>query len=113
MLAPPLQALLEKLNESLNRAGTRLAAVTLLGHLIRKQPPWVHHISQSALLSSLLRCLKVQTHLQPCTGANKQADTLEGLRSENVSLVTEHLQCNETKVTEDLKQTLKFVFESV
>ncbi|XP_037536720.1 TSC complex subunit 1a [Nematolebias whitei] len=55
---PHHKALLEKLNESLNRAGTRLAAVTLLGHLIRKQPPWVHHISQSALLSSLLRCLK-------------------------------------------------------
>ncbi|XP_037830887.1 TSC complex subunit 1a isoform X2 [Kryptolebias marmoratus] len=55
---PHHKVLLEKLNESLNRAGTRLAAVTLLGHLIRKQPPWVHHISQSALLSSLLRCLK-------------------------------------------------------
>lgn len=53
------QALLEKLNESLNRPLTRLVALTLLGHLIRKQPPWVHHISRSALLPSLLRCLKV------------------------------------------------------
>ena len=50
---------MEKLNESLNRPGTRLAGLTLLGHLIRKQPPWVHHISRSALLLSLLRCLKV------------------------------------------------------
>uniref|UniRef100_A0A665W206 TSC complex subunit 1a n=1 Tax=Echeneis naucrates TaxID=173247 RepID=A0A665W206_ECHNA len=55
---PHHKVLLEKLNESLNRPGTRLAGVTLLGHLIRKQPPWVHHISRSALLPSLLRCLK-------------------------------------------------------
>uniref|UniRef100_A0A8C6PJ11 Uncharacterized protein n=1 Tax=Nothobranchius furzeri TaxID=105023 RepID=A0A8C6PJ11_NOTFU len=55
---PHHKVLLEKLNDSLSRSRTRLAAVTLLGHLIRKQPPWVHHISQSVLLSSLLRCLK-------------------------------------------------------
>ncbi|KAM4745026.1 LOW QUALITY PROTEIN: TSC complex subunit 1a [Anableps anableps] len=55
---PHHKVLLEKLNEALNRPGSRLAAVTLLGHLIRKQPPWVHHISQSPVLSSLLRCLK-------------------------------------------------------
>uniref|UniRef100_A0A3P8WKP5 TSC complex subunit 1a n=1 Tax=Cynoglossus semilaevis TaxID=244447 RepID=A0A3P8WKP5_CYNSE len=55
------KALLEKLNESLNRPLTRLVALTLLGHLIRKQPPWVHHISRSALLPSLLRCLKTDS----------------------------------------------------
>ncbi|XP_028269866.1 hamartin-like isoform X2 [Parambassis ranga] len=58
---PHHKPLLEKLNESLNRTGTRPAALTLLGHLIRKQPPWVHHISRSALLPSLLRCLKTDT----------------------------------------------------
>ncbi|XP_030579440.1 TSC complex subunit 1a isoform X2 [Archocentrus centrarchus] len=55
---PHHKVLLEKLNESLGRPGTRLATLTLLGHLIRKQPPWIHLISRSALLSSLLRCLK-------------------------------------------------------
>ncbi|XP_041793617.1 LOW QUALITY PROTEIN: TSC complex subunit 1a [Chelmon rostratus] len=55
---PHHKPLLEKLNESLSRPGTRLAGLTLLGHLIRKQPPWVHHISRSALLPALLRCLK-------------------------------------------------------
>lgn len=55
---PHHKVLLEKLNESLGRPGTRLATLTLLGHLIRKQPPWIHRISHSALLSSLLRCLK-------------------------------------------------------
>ncbi|XP_068559544.1 TSC complex subunit 1a isoform X2 [Cebidichthys violaceus] len=58
---PHHKTLLEKLNESLNRPGSRLAGLTLLGHLIRKQPPWVHHISRSALLLSLLRCLKTET----------------------------------------------------
>ncbi|KAM7415494.1 hypothetical protein PAMA_017820 [Pampus argenteus] len=53
--------LLEKLNETLCRPASRLAALTLLGHLIRKQPPWVHHISRSSLLTSLLRCLKTDT----------------------------------------------------
>ncbi|XP_062272844.1 TSC complex subunit 1a isoform X2 [Scomber scombrus] len=53
--------LLEKLNESLNRPVSRQAALTLLGHLIRKQPPWVHHISRSNLLTSLLRCLKTDS----------------------------------------------------
>uniref|UniRef100_A0A3Q2DTY0 TSC complex subunit 1a n=1 Tax=Cyprinodon variegatus TaxID=28743 RepID=A0A3Q2DTY0_CYPVA len=55
---PHHKVLLEKLNEALNRPGNRVAAVTLLGHLIRKQPPWVHHVSQSPVLPSLLRCLK-------------------------------------------------------
>ncbi|XP_049435663.1 TSC complex subunit 1a isoform X2 [Epinephelus fuscoguttatus] len=58
---PHHKPLLEKLNETLNRPGSRLAALTLLGHLIRKQPPWVHHISRSPLLPSLLRCLKTET----------------------------------------------------
>ncbi|KAM7018099.1 TSC complex subunit 1a [Tautogolabrus adspersus] len=58
---PHHKHLLEKLNESLSRPGTRLAGLTLLGHLIRKQPPWVHHISRSTLLPSLLRCLKTDT----------------------------------------------------
>ncbi|MEQ2185798.1 hypothetical protein GOODEAATRI_021917 [Goodea atripinnis] len=62
---PHHKVLLEKLNEALNRPGNRLAGVTLLGHLIRKQPPWVHHISQSPILLSLLRCLKVQNPKLP------------------------------------------------
>ncbi|XP_054895691.1 LOW QUALITY PROTEIN: TSC complex subunit 1a [Poeciliopsis prolifica] len=55
---PHHKVLLEKLNEALTRPGNRAAAVTLLGHLIRKQPPWVHHISQAPVLPTLLRCLK-------------------------------------------------------
>ncbi|XP_068616877.1 TSC complex subunit 1a isoform X2 [Brachionichthys hirsutus] len=58
---PHHKPLLEKLNESLSRPGSRVAALTLLGHLIRKQPPWVRHISRSLLLASLLRLLKTDT----------------------------------------------------
>ncbi|XP_069001422.1 TSC complex subunit 1a isoform X1 [Embiotoca jacksoni] len=58
---PHHKPLLEKLNEALSRPGTRLAALTLLGHLVRKQPPWIHHISHLALLPSLLRCLKTDS----------------------------------------------------
>ncbi|KAM8885630.1 hamartin-like isoform 2-T2 [Spinachia spinachia] len=58
---PHHKPLLDKLNESLNRPGSRLGGLTLLGHLIRNQPPWVHHVSRSALLPSLLRCLKTET----------------------------------------------------
>ncbi|XP_054629728.1 TSC complex subunit 1a isoform X2 [Dunckerocampus dactyliophorus] len=50
--------LLDKLNEVLSRPASRLAAVTLLGHMISQQPPWIHHVSRSPLLTSLLRCLK-------------------------------------------------------
>uniref|UniRef100_A0A3P8U264 TSC complex subunit 1a n=1 Tax=Amphiprion percula TaxID=161767 RepID=A0A3P8U264_AMPPE len=60
---PHHKLLLEKLNESLSRPGSRLAGLTLLGHLIRKQPPWVHHMSRSALLASLLRCLKTDSDI--------------------------------------------------
>uniref|UniRef100_A0AAV2MQ33 Hamartin n=2 Tax=Knipowitschia caucasica TaxID=637954 RepID=A0AAV2MQ33_KNICA len=52
------KALLEKLNDALSKSTTRLAALTLLGHLTRKQPPWVHLVTRCPLLASLLRCLK-------------------------------------------------------
>ncbi|PWA16982.1 hypothetical protein CCH79_00020064, partial [Gambusia affinis] len=55
---PHHKVLLEKLNEALTRPGSRAAAIALLGHLIRKQPPWIHHISQAPVLPTLLRCLK-------------------------------------------------------
>ncbi|XP_014832841.1 PREDICTED: hamartin-like isoform X1 [Poecilia mexicana] len=55
---PHHKVLLEKLNEALTRPGNRVAAITLLGHLVRKQPPWVHHVSQAPVLPTLLRCLK-------------------------------------------------------
>lgn len=69
-LRPP-QVLLEKLNEALTRPGNRAAAIALLGHLIRKQPPWIHHISQAPVLPTLLRCLKVPTQNRSRTNQSR------------------------------------------
>ncbi|XP_061623195.1 TSC complex subunit 1a [Phyllopteryx taeniolatus] len=55
---PLHKALLDKLNEAVSRPVSRLAAVTLLGHMISQQPPWIHRVSRSPLLATLLRCLK-------------------------------------------------------
>ncbi|XP_029960819.1 hamartin-like [Salarias fasciatus] len=53
--------LLEKLNEILARTGSRLSVLTLLSHLVQKQPPWVHLVCRSPLLPALLRCLKTDS----------------------------------------------------
>ncbi|KAG8447585.1 hypothetical protein GDO86_014913 [Hymenochirus boettgeri] len=50
--------LLDKINEYLLKAVTRLPTLTLLGHVIRRQPSWKHKLSQAPVLQSLLKCLK-------------------------------------------------------
>ncbi|XP_018421257.1 PREDICTED: hamartin [Nanorana parkeri] len=50
--------LLDKINEYLGKAATRLSTLTLLGHVIRRQPSWKHKLSQAPVLQSLLKCLK-------------------------------------------------------
>ncbi|XP_063792823.1 hamartin isoform X2 [Pseudophryne corroboree] len=53
--------LLDKINEYLGKAATRLTTLTLLGHVIRRQPSWKHKLSQAPVLQSLLKCLKTDT----------------------------------------------------
>ncbi|XP_037348801.1 hamartin [Talpa occidentalis] len=53
--------LLDKMNEYVGKAASRLPALALLGHVVRLQPPWKHKLSQAPLLPSLLKCLKVDT----------------------------------------------------
>ncbi|KAM5145905.1 hamartin [Mantella aurantiaca] len=53
--------LLDKINEYLGKAATRLSTLTLLGHVIRRQPSWKHKLSQAPVLQSLLKCLKTDT----------------------------------------------------
>ena len=48
------------MNDCMGRAASRLPALSLLGHVIRLQPPWKHKFSQAPLLPSLLKCLKVR-----------------------------------------------------
>nr|DBA21460.1 TPA: hypothetical protein GDO54_018089 [Pyxicephalus adspersus] len=53
--------LLDRINEYLGKAATRLSTLTLLGHVIRRQPSWKHKLSQAPVLQSLLKCLKTDT----------------------------------------------------
>lgn len=53
------QHLLDRINEYVGKAATRLSILSLLGHVIRLQPSWKHKLSQAPLLPSLLKCLKV------------------------------------------------------
>lgn len=53
--------LLDKMNEYVGKATSRLSTLVLLGHVARLQPPWKHKLSQAPLLPSLLKCLKVDT----------------------------------------------------
>uniref|UniRef100_A0A8I5NPW0 TSC complex subunit 1 n=1 Tax=Papio anubis TaxID=9555 RepID=A0A8I5NPW0_PAPAN len=53
--------LLDRINEYVGKAATRLSILSLLGHVIRLQPSWKHKLSQAPLLPSLLKCLKMDT----------------------------------------------------
>ncbi|XP_029300251.1 TSC complex subunit 1b isoform X2 [Cottoperca gobio] len=53
--------LLDKMNECMTKQACRLPTLTLLGHVIRKQPSWIHKITRYPLLLSLLKCLKTDT----------------------------------------------------
>ncbi|XP_060106536.1 hamartin [Heteronotia binoei] len=53
--------LLDKINEYMSKLPTRLPTLSLLGHVVRKQPSWKHKLSQAPLLLSLLKCLKTDT----------------------------------------------------
>lgn len=58
--------LFDKLCESLKNPGTKLQALTVLGHVLRRQPAWLYKITQHQLLKDLLKLLKVY-FLQPYT----------------------------------------------
>ncbi|KAM9446093.1 TSC complex subunit 1a isoform 2-T2 [Clarias gariepinus] len=53
--------LLDKMNECMAKPSSRLLTLTLLGHVVRKQPPWIHKITRFPLLTSLLKCLKTES----------------------------------------------------
>ncbi|XP_061459697.1 hamartin isoform X2 [Rhineura floridana] len=53
--------LLDKINEYMSKPMTRLSTLSLLGHVIRRQPSWKHKLSQAPVLLSLLKCLKTDT----------------------------------------------------
>lgn len=58
------QHLLDKMNDCMTKQACRLPTLTLLGHVVRKQPSWIHKIARYPLLLSLLKCLKVTTQIR-------------------------------------------------
>ncbi|KAI5612811.1 hamartin, partial [Silurus asotus] len=53
--------LFDKMNECMAKPPCRLPTLNLLGHVVRKQPSWIHKIARYPLLLSLLKCLKTDT----------------------------------------------------
>ncbi|KAM9425215.1 TSC complex subunit 1b isoform 2-T2 [Pholidichthys leucotaenia] len=55
--------LFDKMNDCMTKQACRVPTLTLLGHVIRKQPSWIHKIARYPLLVSLLKCLKTDTDI--------------------------------------------------
>ncbi|TSV94908.1 Hamartin [Bagarius yarrelli] len=53
--------LLDKMNECMAKPSSRLPTLNLLGHVVRKQPSWIHKIARFPLITSLLKCLKTES----------------------------------------------------
>nr|CAB3267290.1 hamartin [Phallusia mammillata] len=63
------KALMNKIDEYLQKVGTRLKALTLLGHIIRSEPIWTHCIINTKSFQTVLKCLQVDTDLPTVTSA--------------------------------------------
>uniref|UniRef100_A0A8C6KTD7 TSC complex subunit 1b n=1 Tax=Nothobranchius furzeri TaxID=105023 RepID=A0A8C6KTD7_NOTFU len=53
--------LLDKMNDCMTKQACRLPTLLLLGHVVRRQPSWIHKVARYPLLLSLLKCLKTDT----------------------------------------------------
>lgn len=54
----------DKVFDSLkNSPSSRLSMLTLLGHVVFRQPTWLYKISQHSLLKEVLRILKTETDI--------------------------------------------------
>lgn len=57
-----LPVLFFRFSESL-RGNNKLNGLTLLGHVVRRQPTWLFKITRHSLFKDLLKLLKVQTYI--------------------------------------------------
>uniref|UniRef100_A0A1B6J1T1 Hamartin n=1 Tax=Homalodisca liturata TaxID=320908 RepID=A0A1B6J1T1_9HEMI len=60
--------LFNKFSESL-RGNNKLQALTLLGHIVRRQPTWLFKITRHSLFKDLLKLLKTETEIVPLMSA--------------------------------------------
>ncbi|XP_023715009.1 hamartin isoform X2 [Cryptotermes secundus] len=56
--------LFDRLSDSL-KGSSKLQTLTLLGHIVRRHPAWLHKIAHHSLLKELLKLLKVETDILP------------------------------------------------
>ncbi|XP_077271956.1 tuberous sclerosis 1 protein hamartin isoform X1 [Temnothorax americanus] len=64
--------LLDRLSDILSKPGNsrqRIQALTLLGHIARRQPTWLYKLASHALFRDLLKLLKVEADILPLMSA--------------------------------------------
>ncbi|XP_011861263.1 PREDICTED: hamartin isoform X2 [Vollenhovia emeryi] len=64
--------LLDRLSDVLSKpgnSGQRIQALTLLGHIARRQPTWLYKLASHALFRDLLKLLKVEADILPLMSA--------------------------------------------
>ncbi|XP_011259804.2 hamartin [Camponotus floridanus] len=64
--------LLDRLSDVLSKPGNsrqRIQALTLLGHIARRQPTWLYKLANHALFRDLLKLLKVEADILPLMSA--------------------------------------------
>ncbi|XP_076814571.1 hamartin-like isoform X2 [Clavelina lepadiformis] len=63
------KALMNKIDDYLQKVATRLKALSLLGYIVRSEPIWAHHIISTKTFQSVIKCLQVDTDLPTITSA--------------------------------------------
>ncbi|XP_032671289.1 hamartin isoform X2 [Odontomachus brunneus] len=64
--------LLDRLSDTISKTGNcgqRIQALTLLGHIARRQPTWLYKLANHALFRDLLKLLKVEADILPLLSA--------------------------------------------
>lgn len=71
VVEPHHNHLFDKVSESIhgNKYDEKVQALTLLGHIVRRQTPWLFKITEHKLLKELMRLLKVETDILPLLSA--------------------------------------------
>uniref|UniRef100_A0A1B6DIZ6 Hamartin n=1 Tax=Clastoptera arizonana TaxID=38151 RepID=A0A1B6DIZ6_9HEMI len=61
--------LFDKLSENIRLGPTKLQALTLLGHIVRRQPTWLYKITNHSIFKELLKLLRMETDILPLMSA--------------------------------------------
>lgn len=64
---PQYKNLLTRIDEHLQKPATRYSALNLFGHVIRKDPIWIHNVIQSRAFATILKCLQMDNDIAVLT----------------------------------------------